>query len=96
MFTAFLPNFHLSFFNYVTYCSFHPDYETYHITGLVSQEPVLFTGSIIDNIGYGKDDATKEEMISAAKMANAHDFIMAFPDGYDTQVCGIGYGHLCV
>lgn len=48
--------------------------------GIVSQEPVLFTGSIEDNIRFGKQDATDEEVITAAKMANAHEFIMALPD----------------
>ena len=48
--------------------------------GIVSQEPVLFTGSIEDNIRLGKEDATDEEIISAAKIANAHSFIMKFPD----------------
>ena len=54
--------------------------------GLVSQEPVLFTGSIAENIAYGKEGATKEEIEAAARMANAHDFISAFPDSYATQV----------
>lgn len=48
--------------------------------GIVSQEPVLFTGSIEDNIRFGKSDATDEEVQNAAKMANAHDFIMDFPE----------------
>lgn len=47
--------------------------------GIVSQEPVLFFGSIEDNIRFGKPDATDEEIIAAAKMANAHDFIMQLP-----------------
>jgi len=54
--------------------------------GLVSQEPVLFASSIYDNIRYGKPDATKEEIEEAAKQANAHRFIVGFPDGYETQV----------
>ena len=54
--------------------------------GLVSQEPVLFIGSIADNIAYGKEGCTVEEIESAARMANAHGFITAFPDGYATQV----------
>lgn len=54
--------------------------------GLVSQEPVLFTGSIAENIAYGKPDATQEEIENAAKAANAHNFITSFPDGYNTQV----------
>ncbi|CAF0957991.1 unnamed protein product [Didymodactylos carnosus] len=53
--------------------------------GIVSQEPVLFTGSIEDNIRFGKQDATDEEVIAAAKMANAHDFIMELPDNYKTS-----------
>ncbi|CAF4454908.1 unnamed protein product, partial [Rotaria magnacalcarata] len=48
--------------------------------GVVSQEPVLFTGTIEENIRFGKQDATDEEVIAAAKMANAHEFIMALPD----------------
>jgi len=48
--------------------------------GIVSQEPVLFTGSIEDNIRFGKSDATDEEVQNAAKMANAHEFIMALPE----------------
>ena len=51
--------------------------------GIVSQEPVLFTGSIEENIRFGKPDATDEEVQNAAKMANAHEFIMALPDVCD-------------
>ena len=47
--------------------------------GIVSQEPVLFYGSIEDNIRFGKQNATDEEIIAAAKMANAHEFIMKLP-----------------
>ncbi|XP_041479457.1 ATP-dependent translocase ABCB1-like [Lytechinus variegatus] len=54
--------------------------------GVVSQEPVLFNCSIETNISYGRDGVTKEEMVNAAKMANAHDFIMKLPKGYDTIV----------
>jgi ATP-binding cassette subfamily B protein len=54
--------------------------------GVVLQEPFLFHGSIAENIAYGKPHATREEIIAAAKAANAHDFIVNFPDGYDTQV----------
>jgi len=54
--------------------------------GLVSQEPILFASSIYENIRYGKPDATKEEIENAAKMANAHNFIQSFPQGYDTPV----------
>ncbi len=54
--------------------------------GMVLQDPFLFNGSIGMNIGYGKVGATREEVIVAAKAANAHDFIMEFPDGYDTEV----------
>lgn len=52
----------------------------------MTQDPVLFTGSIKDNIKYGKDDATDEEVVNAARLANAHAFVQTFPDGYDTQV----------
>jgi ABC-type multidrug transport system fused ATPase/permease subunit len=48
--------------------------------GIVSQEPVLFTGSIEENIRFGKSDATDDEVQAAAKMANAHDFIMELPE----------------
>ena len=51
---------------------------------IVSQEPVLFDGSIEENIRFGKPDATDEEVQQAAKMANAHDFIMALPQNYKT------------
>jgi len=52
----------------------------------VLQESILFSGSILDNIRYGRPDATDEEVIEAAKSAQAHDFISSFPDGYDTQL----------
>jgi ATP-binding cassette, subfamily B, bacterial len=54
--------------------------------GVVLQEPYLFHGTIADNIRYGKPDATHAEIIAAARAANAHDFIVGFPDGYDTMV----------
>jgi len=54
--------------------------------GLVSQEPILFSCSIAENIRFGKQDATIEEIETAAKTANAHNFIIKFPDGYDTRV----------
>ena len=54
--------------------------------GVVSQEPVLFDTTIADNIRYGREDATVEEIQEAAKNANAHDFIMELPKGYDTLV----------
>ncbi|CAN0880096.1 ABC transporter B family member 15 [Linum grandiflorum] len=54
--------------------------------GLVSQEPSLFATTIKDNILFGKEDATTEEIREAAKSANAHDFISKFPQGYETQV----------
>jgi ATP-binding cassette, subfamily B, bacterial len=54
--------------------------------GIVQQDVYLFAGTISDNIRYGKLDASREEIIEAAKKANAHDFIMDLPDGYDTDV----------
>jgi ATP-binding cassette subfamily B protein len=52
--------------------------------GVVFQETFLFCGSVYDNITYAREDATREEVIAAAKAANAHDFIMKLPDGYNT------------
>ena len=54
--------------------------------GVVSQEPVLFATTIAENIHYGKEDATQDEIEAAAKAANAHSFIANLPDGYDTLV----------
>jgi len=54
--------------------------------GLVSQEPILFSGTITENILFGRPDASQEEIENAAKMANAYDFIMQQPDGFNTLV----------
>lgn len=54
--------------------------------GIVQQDVYLFAGTIYENIAYGKPNAAREEVIAAAKNANAHDFIMSFPDGYDTDI----------
>jgi len=54
--------------------------------GIVLQDTFIFSGTVRDNIRYGKPEATSEEVIEAAKAVNAHDFIMRLPDGYDTQV----------
>ncbi|WP_297131232.1 ABC transporter ATP-binding protein [uncultured Eubacterium sp.] len=56
------------------------------LTGVVLQKNVLFTGTIKENIKWGKQDATDKEIISACKAAQAHDFIMSQPDGYDTEL----------
>ena len=56
---------------------------------IVSQEVYIFRGTILDNIRYAKPEATREEVVAAAKAANAHDFILRMPEGYDTMV-GIG------
>ncbi|MFD1631981.1 ABC transporter ATP-binding protein [Pseudopedobacter beijingensis] len=53
---------------------------------IVPQDVILFGGTILENIAYGKLDANKEEIIKAAQQANAHNFIMSFPEGYDTVV----------
>ena len=54
--------------------------------GMVQQDVYLFAGTIMENIRYGKPDATEAEVIEAAKNANAHEFIMSFPDGYETDI----------
>ena len=54
--------------------------------GVVLQDPFLFAGTIAENIGYSKPGASRHEIIASAKAANAHDFIIKFPDGYDTMV----------
>ncbi len=60
--------------------------------GIVLQEVYLFTGTVMENIRYGKLDATDEECIAAAKLANAHSFISMLPQGYDTVLSGDGSG----
>lgn len=54
--------------------------------GIVLQEPILFSGSILENILYGKPTATETEIIEATKAANAYEFVMSLPDGFDTEV----------
>ena len=58
--------------------------------GIVLQDTNLFTGTVMDNIRYGRLDATDEECIEAAKLANAHDFIRRLPEGYDTMLINNG------
>ena len=58
--------------------------------GIVLQDTNLFTGTVMDNIRYGRLDATDEECIDAAKLAGAHDFIVRLPNGYDTPLSGNG------
>jgi ATP-binding cassette subfamily B multidrug efflux pump len=61
------------------------DHETLnHHIGIAMQESILFSGTILDNIRFGRPEASEEEVIAAAKAAQAHDFIMSFPDGYQT------------
>ncbi len=60
--------------------------------GLVLQEPFLFFGTIADNIAYGKPEATREEIVAAARAAHAHDFILRLPQGYDSLVGERGQG----
>lgn len=55
--------------------------------GLVNQEPALFATTILDNILYGKPDATTAEVEAAATASNAHSFISVLPNGYNTMVC---------
>ncbi|CAI0380132.1 unnamed protein product [Linum tenue] len=59
--------------------------------GLVNQEPVLFATSILENILFGSEGASTDDVVNAAKAANAHDFIVKLPDGYDTQVGQFGF-----
>lgn len=61
-----------------------------HSLGIVLQDTHLFTGTVAENISFGKLDATKEEIEAAAKLANAHNFIMSLPNGYDTMLTGDG------
>ncbi|MFM8916211.1 MAG: ABC transporter ATP-binding protein, partial [Bacteroidota bacterium] len=56
------------------------------LIGVVSQESILFNDTIANNIAFGKNDATQDEIVEAAKIANAHDFIMQMPDGYQTNI----------
>jgi ATP-binding cassette subfamily B protein len=60
--------------------------------GLVLQEPFLFFGTIAENIAYGKPDATREDIIAAARAAHAHEFILRLPQGYDSMVGERGQG----
>ena len=65
------------------------DYDVHELrrqVGVVLQEPFLFFGTVAENVAYGNALATREQIIRAAKAANAHDFIVGFPDGYDTMV----------
>lgn len=62
-----------------------------HTVGMVTQEPYLFHGTVRDNIAYARPDATPEEIEQAARDANIHDRITAFPDGYDTLTGERGY-----
>lgn len=59
--------------------------------GLVNQEPILFATTIKENVLFGKDDATMDEVVHACKVANAHDFITSLPLGYETQVGQFGF-----
>ena len=58
--------------------------------GIVLQDTHLFTATVMENIRYGKLDATDDEVIAAAKLANAHDFIEKLPEGYHTMLTGDG------
>ena len=65
------------------------DYDVHWLrrqVGVVLQEPYLFHGTVSDNIRYGNPDASHAQVIAAARAANAHDFVVGFPDGYDTMV----------
>lgn len=60
--------------------------------GIVLQDVNLFTGTVMENLRYGNRNATDEECIAAAKLANAHNFIMMLPEGYQTVLNGDGSG----
>lgn len=66
--------------------SLDPTWLRGQVIGFINQEPVLFATSIMENIRYGFPDATDAEVIDAARTANAHEFIMGFPNGYNTVV----------
>ena len=61
-----------------------------HSLGMILQDTNLFTGTIRENIKFGKLDASDDEVVAAAKLANAHDFIMMMKDGYDTFITNNG------
>jgi ATP-binding cassette subfamily B protein len=63
-----------------------PVEEYRHNIGIVLQEPFLFYGTVADNIAYGRPDATREQIVAAARAARAHEFILRLPDGYDSIV----------
>ena len=63
-----------------------------HSLGMILQDTHLFSGTIMENIRFGKLDATDDEVIAAAKLANAHDFIMMMPEGYNTMIENDGEG----
>ena len=63
-----------------------------HSLGMILQDTHLFSGTIMENIRFGKLDATDDEVIAAAKLANAHEFIMMMPDGYNTMIENDGEG----
>src|SRR5262249_8135347 len=69
-----------------------PVEEYRHNIGIVLQEPFLFFGTIAENIAYGKPDASRAEIVQAARAGRAHDFILKLPDGYDSLVGERGQG----
>jgi ATP-binding cassette, subfamily B, bacterial len=73
-------------------CAICPIEDLRRNVGIVLQQPFLFSGSIAQNIAYAKPEASRQEIIRAAKAANAHDFISNLPEGYDTIVGEGGTG----
>lgn len=63
-----------------------PSWLRQRVLGFISQEPLLFATTVLENIRYGKPDASDEEVRAAAQLANADEFISKFPDGYETVV----------
>lgn len=67
-------------------CDISPNWLRSHVLGFIEQQPVLFATTIMENIRYGRPNATEEEVYEVAKLAQAHDFVSDLPEGYNTNV----------